>query len=631
VTFLPSGYAGRARHGETLLEVAIRLGLEITAPCGGKGLCGKCAVAPQSDSQAALSPPDMEEQSLLRQMGYPEGWRLACYAKVYDDVTVRMPEPTGPQRLATDKTVARQAFEVDSPVQFVLVEIPPRPSSGAHRNDETENNLVDRLKLGNLTWPPQALKKFNELTHSGKALVTLAVWNNSQILDVRAGKWKKPLGLAIDLGTTTLAAYLCHLQSGHLVASGSAPNPQSKWGDDIISRIAYIQAHPDGLATLQREIMEAINQLAASLTKRVGATPGDILDATLVGNSVMHHIALGLSPISLGQVPFEPLSTEPLDIPAADLGLRFAPGARLHVLPVKAGFVGADAVAAVLALEAELEDEATLLVDIGTNGEVVFGYQGTLVCTSVPMGPVFEGGEIRLGMHTEPGAVERVVFDPTTGQFRYKIIGDKSWTNASTTPLYRARGFCGSAVLEIVAEALAAGLIEPSGRINTRLAFPCLTRTPEGQPGLIIVPADDSASGQPLVFTQVDVRSVQLAKAALRTSIDVLMEHLGLSRVERILLAGAFGTALSARHALALGMLPPCNLQRVSSVGNAAGLGACMALLNRKYRQRAVEIARTMKHIILPKDLTFQERLIEAMHFPPSQEAARWLQDHAWK
>ncbi|KPL83205.1 hypothetical protein SE15_08120 [Thermanaerothrix daxensis] len=624
VVLLPENRSIGAQPGETLLEVLQREGLDLLAPCAGKGWCGKCVVAVEMADPNALSPVSSEEKVLLERRGYLEGWRLACHARVHGKVWVRVPETSQRRRWVKEKTLFSTEFLTEPTIQLLHVTLPGRMSFAEMGLTDLLEFVKNAVGKGHLEWVPSAGKRLFSLWQDGITEVTLTLCDDHNVIHVQPGFHVHGYGVAIDVGTTTLAVYLCDLIEGRILTSGSELNPQVAYGADIISRIGFVQTHPEGLRDLQQTLVKVLNGMIAKLACRVGISVEDIVEAVLVGNSVMHHLALGLDPSGLGSLPFEPVLRHALDIPAHQIGLSLAPAARLHVLPLKAGYVGADAVAAVLGSGIENIEGNALLVDMGTNGEIILKHGDRLICTSVPMGPVFEGAQITHGMRAEAGAVERVSFDPLRGRFVFSLIGQD---RAMDKPNLKAKGLCGSAVIEIVAEALAAGLITPDGRIHEGQGAACIIRNSTHQLALEIVPAEASSTGSPLVLTQSDVRAVQLAKGALASSLTLLFERVGIrgEDLSAILLGGVFGTVLSPRHVMALGLLPSIRLDRIRGVGNVAGAGACMALLNRTLRCHAVDLVERMEYLLIPQDAGFQNHFINALRFPEQTEARKML------
>jgi uncharacterized 2Fe-2S/4Fe-4S cluster protein (DUF4445 family) len=486
-----------------------------------------------------------------------------------------------------------------------------------------------------------------------KWAVTLTVWDDHLVTRVQPGYHEQAVGLAVDLGSTTLAGYLCDLRTGALLATASAVNPQVSYGDDIMSRISYAVEHPDGRERMHQVIIAALNDLAADAARQAGLVAADIVDMALVGNSVMHHLALNLDPAPLGSAPFVPTTKAATDMRASDLGLKLHPGARLYVLPLEAGYVGADNVGVILAEEPHHQDGVVLIIDVGTNGELLLGNRHKLFCASSPTGPALEGAQITHGMRAAPGAIERVRIDPETLDVRYKVIGNGEWENgregdrasgrvgeveiartpappfphssipplphSPTPPL--ASGICGSGIIEAVAEMFAAGIVEKSGRFNRKLSSSRHTTTADGIPAFILAWPEQSVTGAAIVVSQSDVRAIQLAKAALYVGAQVLLREFGADKVDRVVLAGAFGSVIDPKHTMRIGMIPDCDLRDVAAVGNAAGDGARIALLSRAKRREASEVACWVRHVSTPLEGDFQKLFMAALAFPHSTDA----------
>ena len=397
-------------------------------------------------------------------------------------------------------------------------------------------------------------------------------------------------------------------------------NPQVTYGDDIMSRISYANEHPAGREQLHQAVIGAINQLAEVAAKQIGLSAQDIVDMTVVGNSVMHHLVLNLNPDPLGKSPFVPIASGPVDIRAADLGLALHPGARLHVLPLEAGFVGADNVGVILSEQPQCQDDNMLIIDVGTNGELLLGNRERLLCTSSPTGPALEGAQIVHGMRAAQGAIERVRIDPDTLEVRFKVIGQARWSDELPPAEVQARGICGSGIIEAVAEMFAAGILRANGRFAKNLDTPRYRREQDVD-AFVIAEAGQSGSGSPIVVSQQDVRAIQLAKAALYVSAQLLMRELGVEKADRIVLAGAFGSVIDPPYAMMLGMIPDCDLEHVYSAGNAAGDGARIALLNKTQRAEAARVARWVEHVDQPMEDDFQSLFMAALNFPHSSHS----------
>jgi uncharacterized 2Fe-2S/4Fe-4S cluster protein (DUF4445 family) len=447
------------------------------------------------------------------------------------------------------------------------------------------------------------------------------VWQGREVLRAQPGYHDAAYGLAIDIGSTTVVAHLCDLRTGALRSTQVAMNPQVRYGEDLMSRVSYAMREAQGTQRMHRAIVRTLNELSQQACAAAGIAAEDVLDVVLVGNPIMHHLALGIDPSDLGGAPFALTVSGPVDGRAADIGLRLHPAARLHVLPCIAGHVGADHVAVLLA-EAPYElDEVSLVVDVGTNAEISVGNRQRIVCASSPTGPAFEGAQITHGQRAAPGAVERVRIDAATLEPRWKVIGHDEWLSddVAAAPAVRATGICGSGIIEAIAELRMTGLLRPDGLFDEVRPTPRLRR--RGRTfEYVLVGAAASATGSEIVITQSDVRAIQLAKAALYAGASLLLRRLGLDHVDRVVLAGAFGSYLSPLHAMALGLIPDCELSRVTAVGNAAGDGARIALLNSQARLEAVRLAGWVEHVQIATDPAFQDTFVAAMALPHASD-----------
>ncbi len=460
----------------------------------------------------------------------------------------------------------------------------------------------------------------------GKFAVTVTIWQDQMILRVQPGYQEGLYGLAVDVGSTTVVAHLCDLRTGAVLATEAAMNPQVRYGEDLMSRVSYANSEPQGLARLNRAILRTLNELAEKCTQRAGLTTDDVVDIVIVGNTIMHHILLGIHPRELGGAPFTLAVSSALDLRASDFGLTLHPAARLHTLPLIAGHVGADNVAVQLAEAVHEQDEIMLVVDVGTNAEIVLGDRQQVLVASSPTGPAFEGAQISHGQRAAPGAVERVRIDPQTLEPRIRLIGNEEWITPGRTGEIpaeaKATGICGSGIIEAIAEMFMAGILNSGGLFEESAAqrsprIHYRGRTAE----YVLVDAENSATGAPIVVTQNDVRQIQLAKAALYAGARLLMGHRGVQKVDRIVLAGAFGSFISPVHAMVLGLIPDCDLDKVTAVGNAAGDGARFALLNRSLRAKASELARWSQHIATPLEASFQDQFVAALNLPHASDA----------
>ncbi|MFW6097897.1 MAG: ASKHA domain-containing protein, partial [Chloroflexota bacterium] len=460
------------------------------------------------------------------------------------------------------------------------------------------------------------------------------LWHD-QVIDVKPGYQEGIYGLAVDIGSTTVAGYLCDLRTGDVLATESVMNPQVTYGEDLMSRVSYAMSHSDGLDKMHKAIIDTLNRLAAGAARSAGLQARDIQELVVAGNTTMIHIFLGIDPIELGGAPFALANRDSMDVKARELGLRLHRGANVHVLPAEAGHVGADNVGVLLAEEPYNQDEIVLTVDVGTNAEIVLGNRDWMYSASSPTGPAFEGAQITFGMRAAPGAIERVRIDPDTHEARFRVIGDERWSDEwrigsdappEAQPKHLAAGICGSGIIEVVAQMFLAGIIRADGRFEPTLEGPRIRW--DGRAGsYILATAQQSATGKPIVVTQDDVRNVQLAKAALYAGARLLMMRADVDKVDRVVLAGAFGSYIDPQHAMVLGLIPDCDLQRVYAVGNAAGDGARIALLNRDKRREAQRIAHWVRYIETAVDADFQEAFVAAIHLPHAEDAFPHLED----
>ena len=638
VIFMPSGRRRRVPVGTPLLEAARDLGIEIESICGGKLTCGKCLVQVEEgefakhgihSSAASVSPPSADEQTLVaRKQGGT--LRCACVATVQSDALIFVPEESRAHKQTIRKAATDRLIEIDPTVCQRYVEV-DSAELGEHRGDwgRLQTALAQQWQLNNLTIDLYALRQLQATLRRGQWKVTITLWQNREVIDVRAGYDEGCYGLAVDLGSTTVAAHLCNLRTGQLLATESVMNPQISYGEDLMSRVSYAMTNPDGTNKMHKAMIEALNKLATQITQQVGLTSRDIHDAVFVGNTTMAHLFLGIDPSELGGAPFALATRDAVDLKARELGLKFHKGAYLHLLPAEAGHVGADNVAVILAEEPQLQEQLTLVVDVGTNAEIVLGNRQILLSASSPTGPAFEGAQIAYGMRAAPGAIERVRIDPLSFVANFRVIGEERWSaewdlspsaEPSTQASHLAAGICGSGIIEVVAEMFRVGIIRGDGRFNS-----ALTEHPrvqwEGRKGrYVLATAQQTTNGEPIFVTQDDIRNIQLAKAALYAGCKLLLRRANVTQVERIVLAGAFGSYIDPRYAMLLGLIPDCALENVTAVGNAAGDGARIALLNQAKRSEAQRLARAVTYVETAVDPAFQEEFVGAIHIPHAQD-----------
>ncbi len=636
VVFTPSGKRGRFALGTPLLQAARTLGVDIDSVCGGRALCGRCQVLVVegdfakhgvTSSAANLSPLSIAEKSYGRRRALPEGHRLSCSARILGDLVVDVPESSQVHRQVVRKAADDRVFTLDPVVRLHYVEVrQPDMHDPSGDLQRLLSALETEWQLGPLTTGVQVLQRLQRALRDGHWKVTVAVHAGAQIIGIWPGLHEHAFGLAVDVGSTTIAAHLCDLGSGEVVASSGSMNPQIRFGEDLMSRVSYSMMHPGGARQMTDAVRGALNGLAAQVASSVGVSIEEILEVTLVGNPIMHHLLLGIDPVELGGAPFALATDGGLTVRAADIGLVLHPSARVYLLPCIAGHVGADAAGMILAERPDLRDEITLLVDVGTNAEIVLGNRTRLLACSSPTGPAFEGAQISSGQRAAPGAIERVRIDPTTLEARFKVIGSDLWSDEpgfdEAVRDSGVTGICGSGIIEVIAEMYLAGIISRDGVVDGSLAARSDRIVQTGRTFGYVV----HRGAVPLVVTQNDVRAIQLAKAALYAGVKLLMEHFGTDHVDRIRLAGAFGSHIDVKYAMVLGMIPDCDLAQVGSAGNAAGTGARIALLDIKSRRTIEELVRRVEKIETAIEPRFQAHFVEAMGIPHSTARFEQLQ-----
>lgn len=624
---MPSGRRGQIPAGTSVLDAAAALGVQIESICGGQGTCNKCLIELETGRFAKhgieshpdhLTPPTSSELPLLS-----TGQRLACQAHVQGDVLIYVPEASRGHKQIIRKTASRrQRVAIDSTVSLIYMRLPKSALGESSGDWDRLRWLVcERLKTPDVACDLLALRQLQPALAKGNGGLTLTVYENREIIDIQPGLLDQLLGIAVDIGTTTVVVHLCDLRSGAVLATASGMNPQVKYGEDIMSRISYADSTPDGLDRLHSSIIDTLNELAQSAAEHAGTCPDRIMDAVIVGNTTMIHLLLRLSPAEIGHAPFSLAVRDAVDLKARDIGLRLNASAYVHILPSQGGHVGADNTAVLLAQEPALREESCLIVDVGTNAEIVLSTKGQLFSASSPTGPAFEGAQITHGMRAAPGAIEHVRIDPGSGIARFSIIGDENWSDQwpDGTDAPRAAGICGSGIIEVVAEMFTAGILSSDGRLNLSHHSGRVIQSGE-RAAYVLATADQTTNARPIVITQTDVRNVQLAKAALYAGIRLLMARAGVTETGRILLAGAFGSHIDPQRAMVLGLIPDCDLRRVYAVGNAAGDGALIALLSREHRKTARRLAQQVDYIELAADKQFQDAFFAALPLPHAHD-----------
>ena len=594
VSFQPLGRRGRVPAGISVLEAARRLGVGLSAVCGGAGVCGTCRVVVPPEGQDALSPLSDTERARLGDEDIARGVRLACRAFIRQSLQVFVPPESLTASQRTQVEGRQTPVRVDPVVVPADLQLPPPTLSDLRSDAERIRDGLGRpvrLDLEVLRRSPPSLREWGWAVRAvlrGDEVVALLPPGTPLV------------GVAVDLGTTKLAGYLLNLETGETLASVGAMNPQLAYGEDVMARITYALQEPEGAERLRQAAVEGLSQLVRDLCAQAGVPPEHVVEAVVVGNTAMHHLFLGLPTRPLGLAPYVPVESGPLDVRARDVGLPLAPGAMVYLLPNVAGFVGADHVAALLATRMEEADRPTLLLDIGTNTEIGLSVGGNLFSCSAASGPAFEGAHIRFGMRAAPGALERVRM----------IEGRVYWETVEGAPPV---GICGSGILDAVAELRGAGFLNGRGGWANSDRPPFLSG--DNGPEFVLVPAEASGLGRAITVSRKDVGEIQLAKAAIAAGWQILLEEAGIreSDLARVLVAGAFGTYIDIGHAVAIGLLPRLPLDRFEQVGNVAGTGARMALLSRAERERAARLARRVRYVELTVHPSFRERFAQAL------------------
>jgi uncharacterized 2Fe-2S/4Fe-4S cluster protein (DUF4445 family) len=657
VIFQPSGRRGAVPKGVTVIEASRLLGVDIEALCGEKKVCGKCKVRIEEgrfekfgieSSKTHVSAWQEEEDKFINEKEKETGYRLGCTAKVEGDLLIFVPEESRAGKQVVSKKARDIYIEHDPAVKLFYVEVEP-PTFEEPMGDfericrqlQKEYGLKDlRIDIFTLRQLPMAMR-------DGDWKVTVSVWMDQEIIRVRPGKVEHAYGLAIDVGTTTVAGYFCDLTTMEVVDTVTLMNPQCKYGEDVMARITFHMTTTDGLQRMSDDIIEGLNWLIDEAIKNTyppkkkvkkpkdyegpeewvevpeeGKTylrlsREDLEDITLVGNTAMHHILLKLNPEYVGLAPFPPVIHHSLDIKARDLGININPGSYVFVLPNEAGFVGADNVGVLIAEEPYKSDEIQLIIDIGTNGELVFGNKEKMISSSCATGPALEGAQLQFGMRAAPGAIERIKIDPDTHEVDYKVIGRDAWRQYSEPKDMKCKGICGSGILDVLAELYRAGVVTKSGAFNKEQKSNRYRKNSDNnQPEFVLAWAEETSIDKDVVITQRDVRQIQLAKGALHAGCKLMMRRMGMEKIDKVKIAGAFGTHVDREKALVMGLFPDCEIEKILGVGNAAGDGARAALLNREKRVEANWVSRNVEYVELTVEEDFQRQFMECMQIP---------------
>ena len=637
VIFTPSGKRGHFPVGTPILTAARQLGVDLDSVCGGRGICSKCQIEPSygdfpkhgvTVKDGALSEWNDVEARYDRVRGLKAGRRLGCQAQVMADIVVDVPPESQVHKQVVRKAASTRPIIMDAATRLYFIEVQEpdmhEPSGDLERVCAA---LTAQWDLPDAVAQLPVLRKLQPALRKGNWQITVALYQSHtddapRILDVWPGLHEGGLyGLAIDLGSTTIAAHLCDLDTGVVLASSGLMNPQIRFGEDLMSRVSYAMMNPGGDVEMTRVVREAINTLAIEIATEAKIDPKLIVETVFVCNPVMHHLLLGIDPVELGQAPFALATSDAMTIEASDLNLSALNAqAQVYILPCIAGHVGADAAAVALSEEPNLSDDLVLIVDVGTNAEILLGNKTRVLACSSPTGPAFEGAQISSGQRAAPGAIERVEIDPITKEPRFRVIGSDIW---SDDPEFEAviastgvTGICGSGIIEAVAELRTAGLLDPSGLLGSAEQTGTLRMEPEGRTHSYLIYDGTDVGGPRITVTQGDIRAIQLAKSALYAGARLLMDEMGVDKVDRVTLAGAFGAHISPKHAMVLGMIPDAHLDKVTSAGNAAGHGARIALCDRAARRKIERMVGEIHKVETAVEPKFQEHFVNANAIP---------------
>ena len=631
VLFMPSGKRGRFPIGTPLLDAARQLGVYVESVCGGRATCGRCQIEVQEGNFAKhkivssldhISPRGPKEERYDRVRGLPAGRRLSCSATVQGDLVIDVPQDTVVNAQTIRKAATDRVIERFSAVQLCYVEV-EQPDMHKPTGDLERLKAVLEKDWGwkDLRVAPHLIPEVQKILRKENWAVTAVIhkdmeFSRATVIALYPGLKNEAYGIACDIGSTTIAMHLVSLLSGRLVATSGTSNPQIRFGEDLMSRVSYVMMNPDGREAMTRAVREAVNTLIGKVCEEGGVSRDDIFDLVFVANPIMHHLFLGIDPTELGQAPFALAVSGAVQGWTREIGIEANRGARFYTLPCIAGHVGADAAGATLSEGPYRQDRMMLLVDVGTNAEIVLGNRDRVVAASSPTGPAFEGAEISSGQRAAPGAIERVRIDPVTLEPKYRVIGVDKWSDEEgfeeEAKATGVTGICGSAIIEVVAEMYLTGIISEDGVIDGSLAATSPRILQNGRTFSYLL-----RDGEPrITVTQNDVRAIQLAKAALYAGVKLLMEKQGVDKVDTIRFAGAFGSFIDPKYAMVLGLIPDCDLSEVKAVGNAAGTGALMALLNRNYRREIEREVARIEKIETALEPHFQQLFINAMALP---------------
>ncbi|KPA22511.1 Na(+)-translocating NADH-quinone reductase subunit F [Shimia sp. SK013] len=646
VIFTPSGKRGHFPIGTPILTAARQLGVDLDSVCGGRGICSKCQITPSygefpkhgvTVAEGALSDWNAVEQRYDDKRGLPKGRRLGCQAAVQGDIVIDVPPESQVHKQVVRKRAEVRDITLNPTVKLTYVEV---EEPDMHKPSGDLERLLTALKAATghaqIDVDTHLLRALQSILRKGAWTATAAIHQGRddaipRLIALWPGFYDQPLfGLAVDLGSTTIAGHLCNLETGEVVASSGLMNPQIRFGEDLMSRVSYAMMNKGGDLEMTEAVRAGLNQLVTDIASDAEIDKTQILDSVFVMNPVMHHLFLGIDPFELGQAPFALATSDAMDLNATDLGLDIAAGTRAYLLPCIAGHVGADAAGVALSEAPNKSDDLALVVDVGTNAEILLGDKDGVMACSSPTGPAFEGAQISSGQRAAPGAIERVEIDPVTKEPRFRVIGSELWSDEdgfdAAIATTGVTGICGSGIIEVIAEMRVAGLVDASGLIGSAEQTGTDRCFLDGRTNSYRLWNGDEDQKE-ITVTNGDIRAIQMAKAALYSGARLLMDKRGVNKVDRVVLAGAFGAHISAKHAMVLGMIPDCPLNKVTSAGNAAGTGARIALLNRAARTEIETLVRQIEKIETAVEPRFQEHFVNASALPNSADPFPILRD----
>ena len=633
IVFTPSGIRGRVKKGTTILEAAQKFSVDLNSICGARGRCSKCQVELTfgefnklniRSKETSVSERNETELIYRTKFHLSEERRLGCQTKILGDLVVDVPEDSQIHKQIIKKETNLRDFSLNTSVKAFYVQVSePQLDSLESDFERLKISLKDDWNIQGVTCSVRVLKDLQEKLRRGNWGITVLLYYKEntvpEIVDIHSGYSEIPaFGVAIDLGSTSIAATLCDLNSGKIVGSMGIMNPQIRYGEDVMSRVSYCMMEEKGLATLNNSVIQGINELTRKIAEKHGIKLDSVFEIVFVANPIMHHLLLGIDPKELGQAPFPLALSDSLTIKSKDIGIILNPESYVYTVPCIGGHVGADAASVLIAEQPQkLKDTTTLLIDIGTNAEILLAKGEEIFACSCPTGPALEGAQISAGQRAAPGAIERVRIDPITKEPRFKVIGCEQWSNekefSENISGVGVTGICGSGIIEAVAEMRLAGLLDANGLIGSAAQTGSNRCTSSERTNSYLLYSDNKVS---LSITNMDIRAIQLAKAALHASFKILLEKSRVNRIDSILLAGAFGSQISPEHALIIGLVPDAQVSQIVASGNSAGAGAIIALLDVSSRREISSLVRKVHKIETAVEPSFQKHFVEGSSFP---------------